>query len=245
MSEKGTTIGFLGGTGDLGQALAVRSAGNYEVLLGSREKQKAEDVVIKIVSTKSRQEHLKDKLRPSTNRQVVESSDIILVTLPAKHALQEVKGLVGHFRGDQLLISTVAPTPKVGEDFIPTLEEEKKADGEHSSSSSSSSSAISIAEQIKDELVLKSINVAAAFQTVPAKALMNQEKTEADIPVACDDKDTYDKTARLIRSIDGLRPLYLGSLQTSRTLESLTSILLNVASHNGIKDPVLKFNPSG
>jgi 8-hydroxy-5-deazaflavin:NADPH oxidoreductase len=236
-----TTIGFIGGTGDLGQALAMHLAQDYdEVLLGSREKQKAEEAVKKLTTEKSGREYLKDKLKPKTNKEVVESSDIILATLPAKHAVQEVKELIGHFRGNQLLISTAAPTPKVGEDFLPMLGDQDNDDG------SSSSVTNSIAKQIKRELVLKSIEVGDAFQTVPAEALSKEERIEGDVPVSCDNKETYEKIAKVINNIEGLRPVYLGSLEVSGMLEGMTSVLLNVGAHNHIKNATIKFTkPSG
>jgi predicted dinucleotide-binding enzyme len=66
--------------------------------------------------------------------------------------------------------------------------DERGKSSEGSSSASSGRHPGSIAKQIEEELVLDSIEVAAAFQTVPAKALMKEEeKLDADVPVACDD----------------------------------------------------------
>ncbi|MGI0091705.1 MAG: NAD(P)-binding domain-containing protein, partial [Nitrososphaerales archaeon] len=89
-----TQLGFLGGTGDLGKALVIHLARNYDkVLLGSREKQKAEHTIKELQSNKAGREYLKDKLVPATNEEVAKKSDIIIATLPAKHAVQSIKEL--------------------------------------------------------------------------------------------------------------------------------------------------------
>lgn len=230
-------LGFLGGTGDLGQALVVHLAGKYEkALLGSREKSKAEKVVDDLEEKMSGREYLKDRLVAATNQEVAENCDIIIATLPAKHAVQGVKELAGHFRGNQLLISTVAPTPKVGEEYLPSLEGKKE--------NGSSSSSKSITQQMKDATALHTIKVATAFQTVPAKTLLKEEKVEADVPITSDDKETYEQVANIVRQIEGLRPLYLGTLELADVAEGLTSVLLNVGSHNHLNSPTIRFFPS-
>lgn len=229
-------LGFLGGTGDLGQALAVHLASKYEkAFLGSREKSKAEKIVNELEVKMAGREYLKDKLVPATNEEVVENCDIIIATLPAKHAVQGVKEIAGHFRGNQLLISTVAPTPKVGEEYLPSLEGEKNG---------GNGSANSITEQMKDATALHTIKVATAFQTVPANTLLKEEKVEADVPVTSDDKETYEQVANIVRQIEGLRPLYLGTLELANVAEGLTSVLLNVGTHNHLSSPTIKFFPS-
>jgi NADPH-dependent F420 reductase len=226
-------LGFLGGTGDLGQALAVHLVGKYEkALLGSREKSKAEKVVNELEEKMAGREYLKDRLVPATNEEVAERCDIIIATLPAKHAVQGVKELAGHFRGNQLLISTVAPTPKVGEEYFPSLE------------GRNGSSPVSITKQMKDATALHTIKVATAFQTVPANTLLKEEKVEADVPITSDDKETYEQVANIVRQIEGLRPLYLGTLELADVAEGLTSVLLNVGAHNHINSPTIKFFPS-
>jgi NADPH-dependent F420 reductase len=233
-----TQLGFLGGTGDLGKALAIHLASNYEkTLLGSREKPKAEDTVRKLQTKMAGREYLRDRLVPATNVEVAEKCDVIIATLPAKHAVDGVKQLAGHFRGNQLLISTVAPTPKVGDEFLPSLE--GKNDNGNGSSSSSS-----ITQQLKETTGLHSIRIATAFQTVPADTLMREERFDADVPITSDTKETYETVANIVKQIEGLRPLYLGSLQISNVAEGLTSVLLNVGTHNHIKSPAIKFFPA-
>lgn len=227
-----TTLGFLGGTGDLGKALAVHLASDYEkTMIGSREKSKAKKTVEDLVAKMAGREYLKDRLVPAENKEVAENCDIIIATLPAKHAVDGVRELAGHFRGNQLLISTVAPTPKIGDEYLPSIE-----NGDRESESSSS-----ITMKLKDATALHSIRVATAFQTVPAKALLNEERVEADVPITSEDKEIYEETANIVRKIEGLRPLYLGSPDIAAVAEGLTSVLLNVGTHNNLKDPVMKF----
>ncbi len=240
-----TQLGFFGGTGDLGKALALHLAKNYDkTLIGSREKSKAQSAVKELQSRMDGA--AKDKLVPATNKEVAEQCDIIIATLPAKHAVQGIKEVAGHFRGKQLLISTVAPTPKVGEEYLPSFSKEEN--GGEDGGNGAISSSTSITKQMKESLALHSISVGTAFQTVPANALYNKKKEEnsfeADVPVTSDDAQTYELIAGVVRQVKGLRPLYLGTLELSGVAEGLTSVLLNVGKHNHLPSPTIKFFPA-
>ena len=218
------TVGLLGGTGDLGTALAIHLAKHDDrSLLGSREKTKAEATIRDILSEKGEKEHLKTHLVASDNNEVVRSCDFVIATVPHDKAIDTIKHLSDSFRGNQILISAVAPITKSGDEFIPDL------------------AGSSISEQIK-QLVPKSVKVATAFQTVPANVLYKERAISSDVLVACDEPETYAAVAELVSRIEGLRPLYLGSLRLSRYIEYLTSMILNIGVKNKLKSPTPKFN---
>jgi len=218
-----TLIGIIGGTGDLGTALAIHLAKNNEVLLGSRSLDKAQSTVRTVKTEKSRP-YLEERLKPSENLEVVKSCDVMLLTVPHENAFATMKGLSGDFRGNQVLISTVAAVSKIGEEFV--VDEDP--------------SGRSFAQKIS-EIVPQSVKVAAAFQTVPANVLYKEKDISADVLVSTDGVATYESVSALVRDIEGLRPLYLGSLRLSGEIERLTSLLLNVGRRNKLKSPTLKF----
>jgi NADPH-dependent F420 reductase len=83
--------------------------------------------------------------------------------------------------------------------------------------------------------------VVAAFHTVPAEKLLSMDEVlDYDVLVAADSRADYSEVAVIISSIEKLRPLYCGGLRNSRTIESLTPLLLNVGRQNEMKSPSVK-----
>jgi len=87
------------------------------------------------------------------------------------------------------------------------------------------------------ELVAEALprsSVSTAFNNVPAALIRRPPDVSLHILVATDMKDTYEKTAELVRSIPQMEPLYVGPLSQAESVERLTVIVLNAAALNGI-----------
>lgn len=218
-------IGLIGGTGDLGSALAIHLARKYQsVLIGSRSLEKAENSVKEITDEKNAtRPELASKLKPARNETVARTADMIIATVPFENALETIKSLADSFRGNQILISAAASVVKSGSEFHPSKDP------------------LSLAQKIR-EVLPSTISVASAFQTVPANILYKEMPIRSDVLVACDDAATYSKVAEVVSSIEGLKPFYAGSLEQSSSIEGLTSMLLNVAIKNKLKSPTLQIN---
>ncbi len=220
-----TAIGFIGGTGDLGSGIAIHLARHYNILLGSRSQEKACEAVERISLEKGKRGYLSNNLKPVENKEVVEACDTILLTVPYENAIDTVTGLAAYFTGNKILISAVAPVIKVGKEFHTQVDP----------------SGLSVAQRIA-EILPRTVKVASAFQSVPAHILYEERSISSDVLVACDDAETYQTVSMLISKIEGLRPLYLGSLNLSSEVERLTAMVLNVAIRNKLKSPTIKFN---
>jgi NADPH-dependent F420 reductase len=218
-------IGLIGGTGELGTALAVHFAKESSVLLGSRDVQKSKSVVEKILNDKSYDQRLRSNLTPSDNFTVVAECEIVILTVPAEVAIGTVEQLREGFRKDQILVSSVAPVEKTESGFVSRFDSRGRC----------------ISQQISDVLP-KTIRVATALQTVPAHILYEERPISADVLVSCNDLTTYRSVATLVTMLPGLRPLYLGTLDYSGEIERITALLLNVAKKNRLKSPTLKFS---
>ncbi len=218
-----STIGFIGGTGDLGYALGYQLSKKNHVLLGSRNLDKARAAVVEIKSEKKNPESEKN-LEPVENLTVVQSCDIVVLTVPHTNALETIHSLAKDFRGNQILISAVAAVAKRGDEFVSEI----------------SSQGISFAEQTRAHLPV-SVKVAAAFQTVPANILYREREIDADVPVTSDSREVYESVSKLVNDIRGLRPLYLGGLNLSGEVERLTALLLNIGKRNSLKSPTIRF----
>ena len=104
--EKRPTIAVIGGTGDLGSALAKRwAAAGYPIVLGSRSKQKAQ-AAAEAMNARS--------VTGDDNRAAAAAADIVVVAVPyASHEaiLNEIKPVVA----GKIVIDAVVPLvpPKV------------------------------------------------------------------------------------------------------------------------------------
>ncbi|HME19136.1 MAG TPA: NAD(P)-binding domain-containing protein [Nitrososphaerales archaeon] len=101
------------------------------------------------------------------------------------------------------------------------------------------SGGLSAAELVAQALPRSS--VATAFNNVPAAFVRNPPKEGLDILVAASTKDAYERTAGLVRSIQGMRPLYVGPLSQAESVERLTVMVLNAAMLNGVAKFSTKF----
>jgi 8-hydroxy-5-deazaflavin:NADPH oxidoreductase len=208
-----TTVAVVGGTGDLGLGLACRLAGNYEVIIGSREAERAKEAASKASLTS------KATIIGMTNDEATASAEITILAIPDIPSDEVLLQLKPNLEG-KLLICPIVPM--------------RFHDGLFHPATDTGSAAEKVSSVVKTR-------VAAALHNVPAARLSDLDRVlDYDVLVAADERSTFDEASKLIASIEGLRPLYSGPLWTSRTLESLTPILLNVGKLNKIKFPSLK-----
>jgi hypothetical protein len=88
----------------------------------------------------------------------------------------------------------------------------------------------SAAETLADKLPKS--RVATAFNNITAGFFKKPGGPRLDVVVAADSKETFDETARIVKSIPNLRPLYAGPLSEARTVERITPMMLNLAKKN-------------
>ncbi len=97
-------VGFIGGTGNQGQALAKRFAqGGIDVILGSRSMDKAEKVA------KSIYEQRGLRIRAATNEEAAEKADMVILTLPHRSMKETMYPLKERLR-DKIVVDVINPT---------------------------------------------------------------------------------------------------------------------------------------
>lgn len=77
--------------------------------------------------------------------------------------------------------------------------------------------------------------VVAAFHYLPALTLLHKEREIDFVFVACDRPHDHEVVVDLTRSIEGLRPIHVGSLMMAKVVEEITLLLLNAAKLHGCK----------
>jgi NADPH-dependent F420 reductase len=202
-SDLRPTIAILGGTGNLGLGLAMRwAAAGYPVVLGSREREKAEAVAATLAA-----DIPGAKVSGATNVAATAAASVIVVAVPwSNHAaiLAEVRQAAA----GKIVIDAVVPLvpPKVSTVQIPP-------DG----------SAAVEAQRILGE----GVRVTSAFHNVGAAKLREPGPVDCDILVFGDDKATRESVIELVAGA-GLRGIDGGVLANSVAAEALTAVLIGI-----------------
>lgn len=215
-------IGLIGGTGDIGEGLAVRWAKDNKhcINIGSRNKKRAERAAKRYKKKLEEKNVSSSKINGYKNSTAIKKSDLILLSLPYKVVKETLKSLKDSF-SDQIVVSPVVPM--------------YKSEGIFECKTTCA------AKTIKKYLP-PSVSLVSAFHSVPARKLSNLDKElECDVVVCGDDEDAKKIVSKLISDIKGLKPLEGGPLDVSSLCESLTPLLLNIAIRNDLDDPAIKF----
>lgn len=201
-------IAIVGGTGTLGKGLALRLSTANDVLIGSRNKEKAESAATEIKAQTGRD------VNGGSDDEVAASCDAAILAIPSLDDAGFLEALKAPLEG-KVVISPVVPM--------------RFENGLLVYSKDSGSAAEDVAK------VLQGSRVVAAFHHIPALTMAQKDrKLDFDALVACDSKDDYAEASKIIGSVQGLRPLHVGPLSMSRALEQLTPILINTAKLNGL-----------
>ena len=197
------TIAVIGGTGELGSALAKRwAAAGYPVVLGSRSKQKAQAAAEKMNADAG-----VASVTGEDNRAAAAAADIVVVAVPyASHEsiLDEIKPAVA----GKIVVDAVVPLvlAKVSVVKLPP-------DGS--------------AALIAQRLLAGTARVQAAFHNVSAAKLHSSGTVDCDVLVFGDDQAARAVVIELADAA-GTRGIDGGPLANSAAAEALTSVLIGI-----------------
>lgn len=222
-------IGIVGGTGGMGEGFALRWCANHQIVIGSRDKNKASEVANNYM--KIAQEFYKEKMTEGggisgdNNFDLVKDLDILILSIPYESINDTCSKLSQDISDSCIIISPIVPMKwtEKGFRYIPFEEGKKTA-----------------AELVADNFKSRS-RIVSAFHTISEVKLKKLELTlDADTYICGDDTSIVEKIKELVSEIQGLRPIYLGELSMTYQAEVLTPMLLNGAKKNKLKNPGLK-----
>ncbi|EHQ34248.1 NADPH-dependent F420 reductase [Methanoplanus limicola] len=214
-------IGIVGGTGDIGEGLAHRLSHEHEIIIGSREKDKACTMSKSLTDNLAEKGVLDAKCAGATNQEAVDNGDIVILSVNYKHLESTLAGLTGF--EDKIVITPVNPISKKDHFYF-----DPPAEG-------------SAALEIK-RLLPESSRIVAAFNNISAQKWKRlSEKLDYSVVVCSDDEDAKKTVMELVNSISELKALDGGPLEMSSVVESLTPLILNIAKYNNMKDVGIKF----
>ena len=234
-------IGIVGGTGGMGEGFALRWCANHQIVIGSRDKNKASEVASNYM--KIAQEFYKDKIKSGGSEKEgvgevggnisgdnnfdlgKKDLDILILSIPYESINDTCSKLSQDISDSCIIISPIVPMKwtEKGFTYIPFEEGKKTA-----------------AELVADNFKSRS-RIVSAFHTISEVKLKKLELTlDADTYICGDDTSVVEKIKELVSEIQGLRPIYLGPLSMTYQAEVLTPMLLNGAKKNKLKNPGLK-----
>jgi len=227
-------IGIVGGTGGMGEGFALRWCTNHEIVIGSRDKNKASEVANNYM--KIAQEFYKEKMMTGSREGgnisgdnnfdlAKKDLDILILSIPYESINDTCSKLSQDISDSCIIISPIVPMKwtEKGFRYIPFEEGKKTA-----------------AELVADNFKSRS-RIVSAFHTISEVKLKKLELTlDADTYICGDDTSIVEKIKELVSEIQGLRPIYLGELSMTYQAEVLTPMLLNGAKKNKLKNPGLK-----
>ncbi|MFC4439597.1 MULTISPECIES: NADPH-dependent F420 reductase [Natrialbaceae] len=209
-------IALLGGTGDIGQGLALRFARDtdHEVLIGSRDPEKARDAVERY-EAELEERGAESNVKGFVNEMAADRADVVVLSVPPYYAGDTVEAVE-----DVLDEETILVTPAVGM--------QGDEDGLHYHPPSAGSVTQLVAQRAPDE-----VPVVGAFHNLAADALSDlDDELELDTLVVGDDADAKRTVVALANEIEGLRALDVGPLANAAEVESVTPLVINIARYN-------------
>ncbi|SIQ70358.1 hypothetical protein SAMN05421858_0137 [Haladaptatus litoreus] len=219
-------IALLGGTGDIGQGLALRWAfdTDHEVVIGSRDPEKARTKADEY-ETELESMSVSRSINGFANEMAAERADVVVLAVPPFHIRDTIESVA-----DRLGDVDVLVTPAVGMN--------REEDGFHYKPPKAGSVTELVAETAPED-----VPVVGAFHGLSAGRLADLEaELSQDTLLVGDDEDAKETVKLLADGIEGLRPLDAGGLANSAEVESMTPLLINLAMNNeGLHDVGVRF----
>jgi 8-hydroxy-5-deazaflavin:NADPH oxidoreductase len=220
-------IGIIGGTGGMGEGFALRWSFNHDILIGSRDKQKAEKAAEGTLSNIKSiyADKVKGTISGNDNISTARDSDVLILSIPYDNIYGTCKDISNVISENCIVVSPIVPMGRHDNGFyyIP-IEEGKKSAG------------VLVAENLPG-----CNKVVSAFHTISEIKLRDlKNPMNIDTFVCTDNKESLSTVNGLISEIEGLRSIYLGSLSLSYQAEVITPMILNASKQNKLKHPGIK-----
>lgn len=219
-------IALLGGTGDIGEGLALRWAHDtdHEVVIGSRDPERARAAAARYEAELAERGRDRD-VAGFANEMAADRGDVVVLAVPAQYVADTVASVADRLDGDDVLVS-------------PAVSMRRTDAGFRYDPPDVGSTTLEAAQAAPD-----AVPVVGAFHNLAAGRLANLDAPlGVDVLVVGDDADATATVRRLTEEIDGLRALDAGGLDAAGEVESVTPLLVTLAVNNeGLHDLGVRF----
>ncbi len=198
-------LGFLGGTGPEGMGLALRlGLAGEPVFIGSRDTTRAFAVAARL-----RGQGVTAEALGGLNEEAAERADTVVIAVPFEAQRLVLEPLRERLHGKTVVDTAVALTRSGGRFDLLHVDEGSAA--------------------LQAQAILPESSVVAAFQTISARDLLDAARSvEGDVVVCADDDTARRRVMSLVERIPALRAVDGGGLASSRYVEAITPLLLNI-----------------
>ena len=213
-------VAVIGASGSLGFGLAIRLArAGVPIVIGSRDRKRATETATRAAAAVPQGE-----FAGYDNAGAVREAGTVILSVPFRNQSETLANLRDALRPGQLLIDATVPLAAAVSGKATRMLGVWQG---------------SAAEQAA-EMAPAGVRVVSALHTVSAAKLNDLGRVlDEDVLVCGDARADKREAALLIERIDGLRCVDCGPLETSRTTESLTALLIGVNArykvHAGIR----------
>ena len=219
-------IAILGGTGDIGEGLALRWGyhSDHELVIGSREATRAQTKA-EAYETELASRGVDVTIEGRDNPDAATGADAVVLAVPPYHATGTVESVASALADVDVVISPAAGMKR----------DETGVHAHHPSAGS--------VTQLVAGAAPEGVPVVGAFHNLSAGRLADLDaELGIDTLLVGDDDGAKEIVGLLAEDIGGLRALDAGGLSNAAEVESLTALLLNVAQHNdGLHDLGVRF----
>ncbi|WP_373840150.1 NADPH-dependent F420 reductase [Methanospirillum sp.] len=213
-------VGIIGGTGDIGEGIAMRLSRITDVCVGSRDLSKAQGTCDACLMS-AKECGVNCSVKAGTNQEVVEQSDLIILAIPFKHLKTTVESITG-WEG-KIVVSPVNPMER-RESFVYTPPPEGSA------------------ALYLQKILPPTTRICTAFNNIAGNRWCDiTTELEYSVPVCGDDQEAKQIVMSLVDRISSLKGYDAGPLSSSHIVESITPLLLNIARFNKMKDVGIRF----
>jgi NADPH-dependent F420 reductase len=202
------SVSVIGGTGDLGFALATRWAQKgLEVIIGSRDAERAKQAAERLVKI------IPDaRVRGLENPAATAASRVVVVAVPFSGFVAIYKSIADHVQPDGVVVDATVPV--------------------EASLGGRATRVFGIWEGSAAQLALsylpKGTRMCSAFHSLSAGAVGEvTDPVEGDVLV-CGHKESKSLVRELVELIPNLRFVDAGPLENARILESITALLIGI-----------------
>jgi len=207
-------VAILGGTGKEGTGLALRWAkAGYKILIGSRQLDKA-----KLAADRINHQLAISSVIGLTNPDAAKQAELCVLTVIYSAHRQALESVRDVLHGKILVDTTSRVDFRDPRPPVPPC-----------------------AAQEAQDILGQSVRVVAAFQNIPANLLIRNigQAIEADVMVCSDDFPAAQQVILLARAA-GMRGYYAGVLENAIVVEDLTSLLISLNKHYGVKNASIR-----
>lgn len=209
-------IALLGGTGDIGEGLALRWAHDtdHDIVIGSRKQAKAEQNASEYWTLLS-ERGVDPSVTGTDNASAADRCEVVVVSIPPRYAADTVEEIAPGLDDDTILVSPAVRMTRTDDGFAYDPPEVG-----------------SVAEEIAAAAPAET-PVVGAFQNMAAGGLGDLDTdVRADVVLTGNDEEAKTTIASLAEAIEGLRAVDGGALSNSSMVESITPLLINLAINN-------------